>query len=54
LLDQQPSYEAWLSSVRAKVEVGLEQIERGEVMDGETVVANLLSKIEQRRRSESR
>ncbi|MEM9218578.1 MAG: hypothetical protein AAGD25_30080 [Cyanobacteria bacterium P01_F01_bin.150] len=53
LLDEQPSYEEWLASVQSKVRVGLEQIEQGELLDGETVVANLLDKIEEQRNSEA-
>lgn len=40
-------YEQWLNETRQKVEVGLAQIERGEVLDGEAVIARLRDKLRQ-------
>jgi antitoxin ParD1/3/4 len=46
LLDTwQQDHDEWIEITRQKVAIGLQQIERGEVMDGETVVARLQEKI---------
>jgi len=52
LLDNQPNYETWLEMTRQKVAVGLEQIEQGNVIDGELVMARLQKKINQARDSQ--
>jgi antitoxin ParD1/3/4 len=54
LLDTwQQDYDEWLEITRQKVAIGLQQIERGEVIDGETVIARLQEKINQARSAQS-
>jgi antitoxin ParD1/3/4 len=45
----QQDYDEWQTITRQKVAIGLQQIERGEVTDGETVIASLQEKIRQAR-----
>ena len=48
LLQQQTQdYEQWLEDTRAKVKVGLNQLARGEKMDGEIAIAQLKEKFKQ-------
>jgi antitoxin ParD1/3/4 len=49
LEEYQDGYEEWLVQTREKLQVGIEQVKRGEVLDGETVIANLRAKIQQAR-----
>jgi antitoxin ParD1/3/4 len=42
-------YEEWVEATREKIEVGMAQIERGEVLDGETVIAHLQEKLNRAR-----
>jgi antitoxin ParD1/3/4 len=42
-------YEEWVEATREKIEVGMAQIERGEVLDGETVIAQLQEKLNRAR-----
>lgn len=51
IIAAQSSYQEWLDDARQKVAVGLQQIERGEILDGETVIARLQAKIDQVRQS---
>ncbi|GBF79549.1 ribbon-helix-helix domain-containing protein [Aphanothece sacrum] len=45
LLEQEDQdYEKWLDETRQKVAIGLNQLERGEKVDGETVIAQLEQK----------
>jgi antitoxin ParD1/3/4 len=54
LLDHwQQDHDEWLEITRQKVAIGLQQIERGEVIDGETVIAHLQEKINQARSAQS-
>jgi antitoxin ParD1/3/4 len=46
---QQAEYQAWLEATRAKIEVGMAAHDRGDVIDGETFIAELQQKIEQRK-----
>jgi antitoxin ParD1/3/4 len=46
---RQAEYQTWLEETRAKVQVGMEALERGDVVDGETFIAELQQKIEQRK-----
>ena len=48
LLEKQ-DYEQWLDETRQKVQVGLEQLEKGEKIDGEIVIAQLKAKFQQMR-----
>jgi len=43
----------WILETRAKVEVAVAEMERGEGLDGETVVAEMLEKFQQVRRQQS-
>ncbi len=48
LLEQErQSYESWVIETREKVREGIESLDRGEGLDGETVVNNLLAKLRQ-------
>jgi antitoxin ParD1/3/4 len=42
-------YEEWVEATRQKIEVGMAQIERGEILDGETVIAQLQEKLNRAR-----
>ncbi|WP_292762605.1 hypothetical protein [Nostoc sp. NOS(2021)] len=44
-------YHEWEEETRKKMAVGLAQIERGEVLDGEVVIARLEKKLRQARGS---
>ena len=46
---QEQEYEKWLNETRQKVKVGLEQLERGEKVDGEVVIAQLTEKFKRLR-----
>ena len=43
--EDNPEYLQWLEQTRHKVEEGLAQLQRGEVLDGETVIAQLRQKV---------
>jgi antitoxin ParD1/3/4 len=47
----QSEYEEWLTETRSKIEEGIESLDRGEGVDGETVVARLRDKLRQARES---
>lgn len=42
-------YQEWIEETRKKVEVGLAEIERGEVLDGETVVMQIIERFQNAR-----
>ena len=44
-------YDEWLAETRIKIEEGIESLERGEGVDGETLVAELLEKFRQARKT---
>lgn len=46
---QEQEYEQWLTETRQKVQVGIEQLERGEKIDGEVAIAQLQNKLEKMR-----
>jgi antitoxin ParD1/3/4 len=46
---QQAEYQTWLEETRANVKVGMAAHDRGDVMDGETFIAELQQKIQQRK-----
>jgi antitoxin ParD1/3/4 len=46
---ERKSYLAWVSETREQVREGIESLERGEGMDGETVVNDLLAKLRRNR-----
>ena len=47
---QEQEYEEWLIETRKKVEVGIQQLEKGEKVDGEVVIAQLEEKFKEMRR----
>jgi antitoxin ParD1/3/4 len=49
LLEEQEQYILWLNDTRQKVAVGLEEIERGDVLDTEVVINQLKEKLLQKR-----
>lgn len=46
LVEWEKSYDQWLQKTQQKVDEGLRQIERGEVLDGEVVMTQLREKIQ--------
>jgi antitoxin ParD1/3/4 len=48
LKEQEQYYTLWLEDTRKKVEVGLKEIERGEVLDTEVVINQLKDKLRQK------
>ncbi|MBD2609181.1 type II toxin-antitoxin system ParD family antitoxin [Scytonema hofmannii FACHB-248] len=53
LLEEQEQYILWLNDTRQKVAVGLEEIERGDVLDTEVVINQLKEKLLQKREAET-
>jgi antitoxin ParD1/3/4 len=47
----QSEYEEWLTETRSKIEEGIESLDKGEGIDGETFVAELLEKFRQARKT---
>ena len=47
----QSEYEEWVTETRTKIEEGIESLDRGEGVDGETVIARLRDKLRQARES---
>ncbi|MDZ8105599.1 MAG: type II toxin-antitoxin system ParD family antitoxin [Nostoc sp. DedQUE12a] len=52
LLEEQEQYTLWLNDTRQKVAVGLEEIERGDVLDTELVINQLKEKLLQKREAQ--
>ncbi len=48
---ERQSYQAWVIETREKVREGIESLDRGEGVDGETVVNDLLAKLRQAKES---
>lgn len=48
----QQEKQEWIEETRAKVNEGLAEIERGETLDGETFVNQILNKLEQRKEAQ--
>jgi antitoxin ParD1/3/4 len=44
---ERQSYQAWIVQTRSLVQEGIESLDRGEGVDGETVVNDLLAKLRQ-------
>jgi antitoxin ParD1/3/4 len=44
---ERQSYRLWLTETKEKVQEGIESLDRGEGLDGETVVNDLLAKLRQ-------
>jgi antitoxin ParD1/3/4 len=54
LLDEQHhSYQQWLDETRTKIDEGVASLERGEGIDGETFVNELLGKLREAKKSHS-
>jgi antitoxin ParD1/3/4 len=49
MASQQTEYQVWLEETRAKIKVGMDAHDRGDVVDGETFIAELQQKNEQRK-----
>ncbi|MGF1978266.1 MAG: type II toxin-antitoxin system ParD family antitoxin [Nostoc sp. CmiSLP01] len=52
LLAEQEQYTLWLNETRQKIAVGLEEIERGDVIDTEVVINQLKEKLLQKREAQ--
>jgi antitoxin ParD1/3/4 len=46
---ERQSYQSWVAQTRAQVKEGIDSLDRGEGVDGETVVNDLLAKLRQTR-----
>lgn len=53
LEEQEQEYSLWLKETQKKVEVGLAEIERGEVLDTEVVINQLKDKLRQKREAQT-
>lgn len=54
LLEQQSAeYLQWVNKVRVKVTIAKDEVDRGEVLDGETVVNDVLERFRQARAAKS-
>ena len=53
LEEQEQEYAFWLKDTREKVEVGLGEIERGEVLDTEIVIDQIKDKLRQKREAQT-
>jgi antitoxin ParD1/3/4 len=49
LQKQEQDYENWVNETRVKAEIGLKQLEKGQKVDGETVIAQLQEKLDRLR-----
>lgn len=52
LEERDKQYEKWVEETRKKVAIGLEQLDRGEGIDGEVVIARLRDKLHKARESQ--
>lgn len=52
LLEWDKGYQHWVEKTRQKVEVAIEQLDRGEGIDGEVVIERLRSKLRQAREAQ--
>ena len=50
---ERESYRSWLNTTREQVKEGIESLDRGEGVDGETVVNELLAKLQQAKEARS-
>ena len=50
---ERKSYRSWLNTTREQVKEGIESLDRGEGVDGETVVNELLAKLQQAKEARS-
>ena len=49
LLEKRNQYDHWVEEIRTQIDIAAEQLDRGEGIDGETVVAQLRAKLHQAR-----
>jgi antitoxin ParD1/3/4 len=47
----QGEYEQWIQETREKIDIGIAELDRGEGLDGEAVVAGILEKFKQARQN---
>ena len=47
----QGEYEEWIKETRDKIDIGIAQLDRGEGLDGEAVVASILERFKQARQN---
>jgi antitoxin ParD1/3/4 len=47
----QGEYEQWIRETREKIDIGIAELDRGEGLDGEAVVAGILEKFKQARQN---
>ncbi|MBD2616240.1 type II toxin-antitoxin system ParD family antitoxin [Nostoc punctiforme FACHB-252] len=52
LLEWEQGYQQWVEETRQKVEVAIEQLDRGEGIEGEVVIERLRSKLRQAREAQ--
>ncbi|MBD2458618.1 type II toxin-antitoxin system ParD family antitoxin [Nostoc sp. FACHB-87] len=52
LLEWEQGYQQWVEETRQKVEVAIEQLDRGEGIEGEIVIERLRSKLRQARETQ--
>jgi antitoxin ParD1/3/4 len=52
LLEKRNEYDHWVEEIGTQIDIAAEQLDRGEGMDGETVVAQLRAKLQQAREAE--
>jgi antitoxin ParD1/3/4 len=48
LLEKRNQYEHWIEDIRPKIDIAADQLDRGEGVDGETVIAQLKAKLKRR------
>lgn len=47
----QGEYEQWIKETREKIDIGIAELDRGEGLDGEAVIAGILEKFKQARQN---
>lgn len=47
----QGEYEQWIKETREKIDIGIAELDRGEGLDGEAVVAGILERFKQARQN---
>jgi antitoxin ParD1/3/4 len=45
MVQESQSYDDWIEEIRPKIQIGLEQLDRGEKVDGDIVIAQLRKKL---------
>lgn len=49
MVPESQSYDDWIEEIRPKIQIGLDQLNRGEKVDGEIVIAQLQEKLNRKR-----